>query len=84
MKNLRILYARDDCGIDDHGVQQLVNLTELYVNDNSKITDVNHMKNLQILHAGSNCGINDHGIQQLVNLTELNSYKNGKITKRIR
>ena len=37
MKNLRILYAGDNCGIDDHGIQQLVNLTKLYSDDNNKI-----------------------------------------------
>ena len=57
---------------------------KLNVNNNRKITNVNHMKNLRILYAGSDCGINNHGIQHLVNLTKLNSYGNNKITRRIK
>ena len=72
MKNLRILYAGYNCGIDDKGINQLVFLTELNVSNNSKVTNVNHMKNLRILYAGDNCGIDDTGISQLIFLTELN------------
>jgi hypothetical protein len=35
---LKILYASDNSGIDDNGIQNLVLLEELYTNCNPKIT----------------------------------------------
>ena len=40
----------DNCGIDQNGINNL-DLIELYVDNNSKINNVNFMKNLKILHA---------------------------------
>ena len=50
MKNLKILNASDNCGIDQNGINNL-DLIELNVDDNSKINNVNFMKNLKILNA---------------------------------
>ena len=46
MKNLQILHAEDNCGINDASLAQLVNLTELNVNNNHKVKNVNNMRNL--------------------------------------
>ena len=62
MKNLRILNAGCDCGIDDMSLVQLVNLTQLDVRDNNKVKNVNHMANLRILNAASYCGMDDTGL----------------------
>lgn len=66
MKNLRMLNIGFYCGVNDSGISQLVNLTELYVCNNPEVKNINHMKSLQTLHAGCNCGIDDVGINQLV------------------
>src|ERR1700753_4340603 len=39
---LKILYADNDCGIDQNGIKNL-HLTELYANYNEKIKDVSQM-----------------------------------------
>src|SRR5690606_30605214 len=77
MKNLKILDAGEDCGIDDEGISKL-NLIELDASYNEEITNVNHMTNLKILDAGENCGIDDEGISKL-NLIKLDASGNNKI-----
>ncbi len=42
MRKLKILYARDDCGINDQGIKDLLNLEQLYTQNNNKIINVNH------------------------------------------
>src|SRR5579872_6206392 len=64
--NLEILYARDNCGINDNGIKDCINIKELYVSNNNKITNVNHCVNLEKLYAYYNCGINDNGIKDLI------------------
>jgi len=58
---IKKLLAYGDCGIDDKGIKN-VNLVYLFVDDNPKITNVNHMKDLKSLHASGYCGIDDYGI----------------------
>ena len=64
MKKLKILSACHNCGIDQNGIKEL-DLIELYVDYNEKITDVSFMKNLKILRACDNCGIDQNGIEEL-------------------
>ena len=45
--NLKILCARQNCGIDNNGIKNIINLEELNVNRNPKITNINHMINLK-------------------------------------
>ena len=71
MKNLKKLYANDNCGIDQKGIEGL-DLIELNVNGNIKIRDISFMKNLKKLSAKYECGINQKGIEGL-DLIELNS-----------
>jgi hypothetical protein len=61
------------CKLTDKISKSYLYVTELFVCNNSKITNVNHMKNLRILHAEGHCGINDTGINQLVLLSELHA-----------
>ncbi len=67
------------CGLDNNGINQL-NLVELYVGSNPKITNINHMTNLRKLVANGSSGMADNGINQL-NLIELNSQYNPKIRR---
>jgi hypothetical protein len=39
----------------------MVDLVELYANNNEKITNVSFMKYLKILHAEGDCGIDQNG-----------------------
>ena len=52
-----------NCGVDDHGIQGLVNLEELDAWDNPKITALNHMILLKKIDISWNCGVDDRGIQ---------------------
>jgi len=85
MHNLKILHAQGNCGIDDEGIEKLVNLEALDASFNKKIKNVNHLSKLKILdiHAHPDtdkiCGIDDFGISE-VNLIMLNSNNNHKIT----
>ncbi len=57
-----------------------INVVELDVSDNPKITNVSYMKKLKKLNAGGNsCGIDQKGIEGL-ELVELNVSYNPKIT----
>ena len=64
MKNLKKLYARDNCDIDQNGINGL-NLVELDARDNDKIINVSFMKNLKKLNTWGNCGIDQNGIKGL-------------------
>ena len=77
MKNLKILYAEGNSGIDQKGIQNL-DLVELSALYNPKIKDVSHMNNLKILYAYGNSGIDQKGIQKL-DLIELNASNNPSI-----
>ena len=55
MINLQKLNASRNCGIDNDGIKGL-NLIELYVSNNPKITNVNWMKKIQKLDASGDCG----------------------------
>ena len=92
IKNLQILYACANCGIDQNGINGL-NLISLNADENEKINDASFMKNLrectstlsqsvartlQILVAGGNCGIKQNGIAGL-NLIELDAFDNKEI-----
>ena len=76
MKNLKRLKAWGHfCGIDQNGIKGL-DLIELDITDNPKITDVSFMKNLKKLIAeGPLCGINNNSIKGL-NLCTLNVLSN--------
>ena len=45
--NLVELYAQGECGIDDDGINELLNLKKLSVSNNSNITYVNQLVNLE-------------------------------------
>src|SRR5436309_652283 len=62
MINLKELNARDNCVINQKGIQNL-NLIKLNVRYNSKITDVSMMTLLKELDASDNCGIDQNGIK---------------------
>jgi hypothetical protein len=95
MKKLKILNASYDCGIDQNGriresrfsnstcrLRQGINgldLIELFVNGNNKITNVSFMKKLKILNASHDCGIDQNDIDGL-DLIELFVNDNKKIT----
>jgi hypothetical protein len=80
LSKLQILHLYGNkCQIDQNGIKNL-NLTELNVSNNPKITNVNFMFNLKKLIASGKCGINQEGINGL-NLTELDATNNPKITK---
>ncbi len=68
---MKILYAAYESGIDDHGIKDLLQLEELYVISNEKITNINHLTKLKILCASYESGINDHGIKDLLELEKL-------------
>ena len=61
MTKLKELRARGlSCGINDKGIINLTNLEILRANNNSDITNVNHMTKLKELQAcGLSCGINE-------------------------
>lgn len=80
LTNLRVLFADDDCGVDDAGLANLVNLRELSADNNSKITSVVHMTQLCTLRAQYASGITDAGIPRSVKY--LQSSWNQKITFR--
>lgn len=69
--NLRILYAKCDCRIDNNGISSLTNLVELYICYNKKITNTNHLINLRILDARYGCRIDNNNILSLTNLVKL-------------
>jgi len=90
--NLRILSATSfpliinrqqrniaECGITNDGFSRLTNLTELNINNNKTITNINSLINLQILNAGGTSTIGDDGISKLTNLTKLNINNNREI-----
>ena len=79
MKDLKILWASETCGISQNSIIGL-DLEELYVSCNEKVKDVSHMKNLKILDARGDCGIDQNGINGL-DLDELNKFANSKITQ---
>ncbi len=56
-----------------------INVAELDVSNNRKITNVSYMKNLKKLNASGNCGIDQKGIEGL-DLVELHVSNNRKIT----
>ena len=68
-----------DSGINDESLIGL-DLVELNVSSNPKITKINHLKNLKILDASCDSGINDESLIGL-DLVELNICNNPKITK---
>ena len=69
------------CGIGQSGINKLVNLRFLNVNDNYRITNVNHLTNLQKLYCSTVVfGIKQDGISELRNLIELNVNNNSHIT----
>jgi hypothetical protein len=80
MKNIIELHANGEfCGIGNEGITKL-NLVKLYIWNNPKITNVNHMYNLKILYAaGSKCGISNEGIKN-INVEQLSAANNPKIT----
>ena len=83
LKKLNIGHDINDirkCGVDDRGIQGLVNLEELYAHNNPKITTLNHMILLKKINISGNCGVDDRGIQGLLNLEELYAWNNPKIT----
>lgn len=43
LANLTILYAENDCGINQNAILGLLRLTELNISGNSKICDLNHL-----------------------------------------
>ena len=63
MTKLKELSAYGVCEINDNSIKNL-NLELLDVDDNNKISDVNHMTNLRVLLARFNCGIDDEGIKK--------------------
>ena len=81
MKNFKILYCRDNCGISDENIKDL-DLRELYVTGNLKIKNIGHMKNLKILHCAWDSGITDEDIRDL-DLIVLSAYDNSKVTIKI-
>ena len=70
LTNLKKLIATDNTNIYNTSIQKL-NLLELYIFRNSRITDLNFMTSLKILASG-NSGITQSSIQNL-NLLELNT-----------
>jgi hypothetical protein len=74
LKNHDSLIQPAACGQDIYGLD----LIELYVGKNNKITNVSFMKKLKILDASCDCGIDQHGIDGL-DLIELDVNDNKKI-----
>src|SRR5207253_9524725 len=79
LEKLQILVA-PDCDITNDGLNGLVNLVRLCIDDNKKVTNVNHMKKLQILQVAGKCGVGNSGINQLTQLCELYMGDNPNIT----
>jgi len=69
MTNLKELYIRHNCGVDQNGIQGL-NLIKLDADDNSKIYDVSSMTNLTDLSISGKCGISQKYLYNL-NLIKL-------------
>ena len=90
MKNLKLLNAHNNYVIDQNGITGL-DLTELDVTGNDKITNVSFMKNLKILRACHGSGIGQNGISELdlieiditgnKNITDLSFMKNLKMRR---
>jgi hypothetical protein len=68
--NLKTLYAGCRCGLDNTGISSLTNLTNLQIDYNDKITDINFSINLRTLNA-CGCKINNISIASLTNLRML-------------
>jgi hypothetical protein len=70
--HLKLKSLRIDCayGITQESIANLTNLTDLHIEGNSTIVDLNHMTNLKKLFIDHKCGLTQIGIQKL-NLTEL-------------
>ena len=59
------------CKINNDGISRLTNLTELSIDNNKLINDLNKLVNLQKISAYSDCAITCKGFSKLTNLTEL-------------
>ena len=59
MKNLRILAACGNCGIDQNAIEGL-DLVKLYVSGNRMIINISFMKKLRILDASGDCEIDQN------------------------
>lgn len=82
MKNLTILDASADSGINSNSIKDLPKLKTLkLINRSSKkeICDLNHLINLRELNIANGSKINDDGIKNLINLKKLDSYNNSGI-----
>jgi len=67
--------------ITNKGIKNMINVEELDVSGNQKITNINHMRKLKILDArGNSCGITQKYITNLTNLTKLDISYNVKIS----
>jgi len=72
-------FYRSECGISDKSIESL-NLEELYVNNNPKVSNIGHMTKLKVLSASSwFSNISDVSIANL-NLEKLIATDNGIIT----
>ena len=70
-----------ECGIDQKGISNLKVLQKLNADNNSKITDVNHLQyTLTELNCRWDCGIDQKGISYLKALQKLDACGNYKIT----
>jgi hypothetical protein len=78
LKQLKILNASFDCGIDQNGIDGL-DLVNLDAELNKKIVNVSFMKHLKILNASIKCGIDQSGIDGS-DLIKLTVHDNNKIT----
>jgi hypothetical protein len=60
-----------NCNIWDEELLKLTNLTELSIQDNGKITNINTLSHLTKLNASGECALSDEGFSKLVNLKYL-------------
>jgi len=82
LTNLIELKASKECGLEDEGITNLVNLKKLDVSDNYRITDINYMINLIESYAcGNKCGLENKSIINLYYLKILDASDNHKITR---
>lgn len=82
MKNtMQVLKCDENSGINQNGINKLVNLRKFYCNNNPNIYSANHMsKSLQILEViGLESGIGQDGIAKLRNIHSLNIKDNRNI-----
>jgi len=80
MKNLRVLYAEESCGLSHFGFSCCINIKVLHATDNKKIKNINFLTNLTELSARSTfSGIVHDSFKDCTNLEILDIRHNANI-----